>query len=197
MNLLLMLLGVLVVGGLLGLAGAVTLGLVLARELRLFLRAPGYYMQKALSGPGYEARARKLASRVRRLLPQAGREGPFRELMERVDRAVSAIRELERRREAIVLYLDHDLASDQLALPPGQEASNALRTLGARRGEIDQQLAASLTNLAEIERCVAAKVLGGRDPERERETQAELDETMAELEDLLKADQEAGLLPGR
>lgn len=178
-------------------AGLGVAGYLLATELRLFLRAPAFYVEKLVGPPGPAKRARALGRSIRELLPPASSDPLLAEVGPRVDRTVKAIRDLERRRDEITLYLEYDVAAAGLGTRVDLQDRGALDILEQRRGEIDGNLEAALGGLQRIRDRVAAKVLAGRDTASEAELQLGLDESLEELDSLIEADQSVGLLPER
>lgn len=175
------------------LGGAAVATYLLAGELRLFLKAPAFYIRKLTSGPSAESRARTITQRIHRLLPAGNAYAE--ELSERVDRVVPMLKDLTRQHDRITLYLEYNVYGDDLGSSEDAHDDQALRTLESRRNELQSRIDLALKDLKRIESRVAAHVLAARDSLEEEAMQAELEDTLEELDMLMEGDRAAGMLP--
>jgi hypothetical protein len=174
-------------------AGTLVATYLLAGEVRLFLKAPAFYIRKLTSGPSAEHKARKITSRIHKLLPAGNSYAE--ELVDRVRRIVPTIRELTRQHDRITLYLEYNVYGDDLGSSAAAQDEEALRTLERRRDQLGSKIDLALKDLKRIEARVAAHVLAAQDSLEEDSMQAELSETLDELEMLMEGDRAAGMLP--
>lgn len=192
-NLLMLFLGLLVLGFTVMTGTVLVATYLLAGEVRLFLRAPAFYIQKLTAGPSPERRARVITRRIEKLLPPGNAYAD--DLRGRVGALVPTIRDLTKQKDRITLYLEYDVYGDELGTSAGRQDPEALRTLEKRREELDSRIELALTDLKRIEARVAAHVLAARDSFQEEAMQAELEDTLEELDMLMEGDRTAGMLP--
>lgn len=166
----------------------------LAAEVRLFLRAPQFYVQKLLGPPSHSKQARTIAKRIRGLLPQ-DKTSATKELSQRVERLLPTLEALEAQKDDIVLYLEYDVYQDRLGQAAERKDPAGIRTLEERRVEIEGDLDQALLNLKQIETRVAARVHARKDAFFEDEFKRELLESVADLDAILEEEKKAGLLP--
>jgi hypothetical protein len=166
---------------------------LLAGEVRLFLRAPAFYIKKLTSGPSAPQQAKRITQRIHKLLPQGSSYA--RDLRDRVQSVIPTIESLVRQQDRITLYLEYDVYGDDLGDTARRQDPEALRSLEKRRQELTDKIEAALTDLKRIEGRVAAHVLAAQDSFEEESMQAELSDTLEELEVLIEGDRSAGLLP--
>lgn len=191
--LLFVLVAVLAVLGL-ALGGAAMGGLLVARELTLFLKAPRFYVQRLLGGPSRSKRAAQIASRIRGLIPPKTALTVLPELAGRVERIPAAVRRMEEQREAIVLYLEYDIYNDEIGKAVGEHDRAAVKTLETRRDQLETQIEESLTTLKRIESRVASVVLGAGDSGGAADARKELEDTLEDLDVLIDASKGPALL---
>lgn len=172
--------------------GTAVAAYLLGKELRLFLKAPSFYVRKMFGPPGPERQAKKIVSRIRGLLP-AGSDLQ-RELHGRLKDAPRSLQDLSERRDRITLYLEYDVYGDGLGDAVGRQDPSAVRVLEARREEIDRRIEDALSQLKRVENRVAAHALATRHELEEGAMPEVLDETIDELDTLLLIEKEQGLL---
>lgn len=166
---------------------------LLAGEVRLFLKAPSYYIRKLTAGPDPEKRAKQVVARIHKLLP--ARSAYADDLRARVDAVVPAIRRMVQQQDQINIYLEYDVYRDQLAARAGSDDADAVGTLEKRKEALAARLEVALTDLKRIETRVAAHVLAAQDSWEEGAVRTELGDTLDDLKALLEEDRSAGLLP--
>lgn len=192
MNILWIVLTLMAVTGMVFVAGAAAATYLLAAELRLFLRAPSFYVRKLLGPPPADKRARQIVGRIQDLLP--ARSAYAKDLGDRVSRTPATIQELVQARDRITLYLEYDVYGDGLGDSVSREDPSAVRALETRRAELDARIDKALGQLKRIENRVAAHVLATRDAAGEDAVQQELGETLEDLDTLLDVSRAQGLL---
>ena len=192
MNILWIVLALIAVTGLVFVGGAVTATYLLAAELRLFLRAPSFYVRKMFGPPPADKRARQIVGRIQGLLP--ARSAYAKDLGDTVSRAPASIQDLVQARDRITLYLEYDVYGDGLGDSVSRQDPTAVRALEARRAELDRRIEEALGQLKRIENRVAAHVLATRSDLEEGAVQQELGETLEDLDALLDASRAQGLL---
>lgn len=192
MQILWIVLALLLVTGTVFVAGAAAATYLLAAELRLFLRAPSFYVRKMIGPPPADKRARQIVGRIKGLLP--ARSVFAEELGDKVARSPKTIQELVQARDRITLYLEYDVYGDGLGDSVSREDPSAVRALETRRAELDDRIEKALSQLKRIENRVAAHVLATRDGDMEDAAQTELTETLDDLDTLLDANRAQGLL---
>lgn len=192
MQIFMIVLALMAMTGLVFVAGAAAATYLLAAELRLFLRAPSFYVRKMFGPPPADKRARQIAGRIQGLLPP--KTVYAKDLGDKVGRTPQSIQELVQARDRITLYLEYDVYGDGLGDSVSRQDPSAVRALETRRAELDQRIENALSQLKRIENRVAAHVLATRDELGEDAIQQELGETLEDLDTLLDASRSQGLL---
>jgi hypothetical protein len=192
MQILWIVLALIAITGTIFVAGAAAATYLLAAELRLFLRAPSFYVRKMFGPPPPDKRAHQIVGRIQDLLP--AKTVYAKELGDKVARTPKTIQELVAARDRITLYLEYDVYGDGLGDSVSREDPTAVRALETRRAELDARIEKALGQLKRIENRVAAHVLATRDEATEDAVQQELGETLEDLDTLLDVSRAQGLL---